>query len=145
MRNLAKFALAGALLSSAGIFPAGVSAAPFSPSPIATQGDTEIVSVAMTRRQRMMMHRRAMMKRHGARSNVNRVTTRSTGAVKDMSTSDTGAVGNTRAPLSQRGSVSPGKDMSSTDTAAPGNTRAPTSARGPRTPAKDMSTSDTPK
>jgi hypothetical protein len=140
MKNLAKLAFAAALLSSAAVFPAVVSAAPSSPVPLVTQGDTEIITVALTRRQRIAMHRRAMRSNRSVGSNrINRANP------KDMTNSDAGAVGNTRAPLSQPGPISRAKDMSTTDTGAPGNTRAPTSAPGPRSPAKDMSTSDTPK
>jgi hypothetical protein len=140
MKKLAKLAFTAALLSAAAVFPGVVSAAPSSPVPLATQGDTQIVTVAMTRRQRIAMQRRAMRSNRSVRSNrVNR------GSPKDMTNSDAGAVGNTRTPLSRPGPVTPTKDMSTTDTGARGNTRAPASAPGPRSPAKDMSTSDTPK
>jgi hypothetical protein len=66
-------------------------------------------------------------------------------APKDMSTSDAGSVGNTQAPKSAPGRVTPAKDMSTSDSGSAGASRAPTSAPGPRTAGKDMSTSDTPK
>ena len=66
-------------------------------------------------------------------------------APKDMSNSDAGSVGNTQAPRSNPGRVSPNKDMSTTDAGQAGASRAPASAPGPRSPDKDMSTSDTPK
>jgi hypothetical protein len=66
-------------------------------------------------------------------------------APKDMSTSDAAAVGNTQAPRSAPGRISPNKDMSTTDTGLVGASRAPASAPGPRSPDKDMSTSDAPK
>jgi hypothetical protein len=66
-------------------------------------------------------------------------------APKDMSNSDAGSIGNTQAPKSAPGRVTPAKDMSTSDAGSVGNTRAPTSAPGPRSPEKDMSSSDTPK
>ena len=65
-------------------------------------------------------------------------------APKDMSNSDAGAIGNTQAPKSSPGRISPTKDMSTSDAGYVGNTQAPKSAPGPRSPDKDMSTSDTP-
>jgi hypothetical protein len=66
-------------------------------------------------------------------------------APKDMSTSDAGFIGNTQAPKSAPGRISPTKDMSTSDSGSVGASRAPTSAPGPRSPDKDMSSSDTPK
>lgn len=149
MKTISKFAFAAVFLSSASLFTPMASAAPFSFAPIATQGDAGVVPAAMTRREReRMMHRRSM-ERHHMRSHrsMRRAPMRSQRMMprKDMSSSDAGAMTNSRAPMSQRGPISPPKDMSTSDAGARNNTRAPASVPGPMTRTKDMSTTDSPK
>ncbi|MBN9082780.1 MAG: hypothetical protein BGP04_01145 [Rhizobiales bacterium 62-17] len=149
MKTISKLAFAAAFLSSASLFTPMASAAPFSPTPLATQGDVEIVPAAMTRRERMM-HRRAMKKHHTMRGHrsMRRAPMRGhrTMGRKDMTNSDAGApMTSPRAPTSQRGPMTPPKDMSTSDAGARNNSRAPASVPGPRTPPKNMSTTDSPR
>ncbi|MDH7794680.1 MULTISPECIES: hypothetical protein [unclassified Beijerinckia] len=148
MKTISKFAFAAVFLSSASLFTPIASAAPFSFTPVGTQGDAQIVPAAMTRHERMM-HRREMERHHMRRGHramrPSQMRSNRTMGRKDMTNSDAGAMTNSRAPTSERGPISPPKDMSTSDAGARNNSRAPASVRGPMTRPKDMSTTDSPR